>query len=81
MNERIIKLAADAGAHWEHGDWNLASSVHFTEEELEKFAELIVQECSRQVLSTVLLEGDDGSTAEVLMHASFQLKLHFGVEL
>jgi hypothetical protein len=47
----------------------------------EKFAELIVQECSRQILSTILLEGDDGSVAEVLMHASFQLKQHFGVEL
>lgn len=41
MNERDIELAAQAGAHWEHGDWNLASSVHFSEDELHKFADLI----------------------------------------
>ena len=41
MNERDIELAAQAGAHWEHGDWNLASSVHFSEDELQKFAALI----------------------------------------
>ena len=41
MNKRDIELAAEAGAHWEHGDWNLASSVHFSEEELQTFADLI----------------------------------------
>ena len=51
----------------------------FNQQVYEKFAELIVQECSHQVMSTVLLEGD--SVTEILMHASFQLKQHFGVEL
>ena len=41
MNKRNIELAAEAGAHWEHGDWNLASSVHFSEEDLQEFADLI----------------------------------------
>ena len=41
MNARDIELAAQAGAHWEHGDWNMASSVHFSEEELKTFADLI----------------------------------------
>ena len=41
MNKRNIELAAEAGAHWEHGDWNLASSVHFSEEDLQTFADLI----------------------------------------
>jgi len=41
MNKRNIELAAEAGAYWEHGDWNLASSVHFSEEDLQTFADLI----------------------------------------
>jgi ribosomal protein L15E len=41
MNKRDIELAAEAGAHWEYGDWLVASSVHFGEEELQRFAELI----------------------------------------
>jgi hypothetical protein len=46
MNERIGKLAVEAGAYWDHGDWNMPSSVYFSERDLEKFAELIVKECA-----------------------------------
>jgi hypothetical protein len=46
MNERIGKLAVEAGAHWEHGDWNMPSAVYFSERDLEKFALLIVQKCA-----------------------------------
>jgi hypothetical protein len=77
MNERILELALQAGCL---NDPNRHLFL-LGEDHLEWFAELIVQECSRQVMSTVLLEGDDGSAAEVLIHASFQLKQHFGVEL
>jgi hypothetical protein len=45
MNERIGKLAVEAGALWDHGDWNMPSCVYFGEKDLEKFAELIVAEC------------------------------------
>ena len=48
MNARDIGLAADAGAHWEHGDWNLASSVHFSEEDLQTFADLIREDATEQ---------------------------------
>jgi hypothetical protein len=48
MNERIGKLAVKAGAHWDHGDWNMPSAVYFSERDLEKFAELIVKECALQ---------------------------------
>ena len=48
MNERIGKLAVKAGAHWDHGDWNMPSAVYFSERDLEKFAELIVRECALQ---------------------------------
>jgi len=50
MNERIGKLAVEAGAHWDHGDWNMPSAVYFSEGDLEKFAELIVQECALQCI-------------------------------
>jgi hypothetical protein len=46
MNERIGKLAVEAGALWHHGDWNMPSCVYFGEKDLEKFAELIVKECA-----------------------------------
>lgn len=36
MNELIKKLAKEAGAHWNHGDFNMGSSVEFQEEDLEK---------------------------------------------
>jgi hypothetical protein len=48
MNERIGKLAVKAGAHWDHGDWNMPSAVYFSERDLEKFALLIVKECALQ---------------------------------
>ncbi len=50
MNERIGKLAVEAGAHWDHGDWNMPSAVYFSEGDLEKFAELIVRECANLLM-------------------------------
>ena len=67
MNERIGKLAVEAGAHWEHGDWNMPSAVYFSERDLEKFAELIVKECADIA--------DKGWAAP-----GIQIKQHFGVE-
>ena len=49
MNERIGKLAVEAGAHWDHGDWNMPSAVYFSEGDLEKFAELIVKDTMQVV--------------------------------
>jgi len=72
MNERIGKLAVKAGAHWEHGDWNMPSAVYFSERDLEKFAELIVRECAR-----VYWNIDDGEIHGQYVNA---LKQHFGVE-
>ena len=63
MNERIKELAEQAGDDWEH---TLPSDREF----LEKFAELIVQECAEFV------EQDQGN-GEIL---SNRLKQHFGVE-
>ena len=47
MNERIKQLVKQAAAYWHHGDFNMGSSVEFQEEDVEKFAELIIQECTQ----------------------------------
>jgi hypothetical protein len=70
MNERIGKLAVKAGAHWDHGDWNMPSAVYFSERDLEKFAELIVLECAVIV----------GSMEEPHQDIAKLIKQHFGVE-
>jgi hypothetical protein len=70
MNERIGKLAVKAGAHWDHGDWNMPSAVYFSERDLEKFAELIVQEC------VSIADEYDGVGSTIVS----RIKKHFGVE-
>lgn len=47
MNKRIQELAKQAGAHWNHGDFNMGSSVEFQEGDLENFAQLIIEECAK----------------------------------
>jgi hypothetical protein len=84
MNERIGKLAVEAGAHWEHGDWNMPSAVYFSERDLEKFAELIVKECV-SVINTEAAEHEDDDECERAWKmgtefAVYQIKQHFGVE-
>jgi hypothetical protein len=73
MNERIGKLAVEAGAHWEHGDWNMPSAVYFSERDLEKFAELIVREC----IDTVSDCSVEYCTRPQIVS---EIKQHFGVE-
>lgn len=44
MNERekILRLAAEAGAYWEHGDFNMPCVVRFDREsDIERFATLV----------------------------------------
>jgi hypothetical protein len=64
MNERIQKLAEQAGAVYSNDH-----AVSLLDDEIEKFAELIVAEC----IST--LDQDDGAT-----HHGELLREHFGVE-
>ncbi len=67
MNERIIKLAEQAGSTHKQ---NLGVYQFYTDE-LEKFAELIVQECY-----SVMINNDGGSE-----WLGLEIKKHFGVEL
>lgn len=46
MNERIKELITQAGGYWNYSDFNMPSSVEFQEEDITKFAELVIRECA-----------------------------------
>jgi len=69
---RILQLAEQAGAEtWSRAPMRAVTGLAFTDENLEKFAELIVKECA---LTAGLMEheGRRGIGAQILEH--------FGVE-
>lgn len=67
MNERILALATQAGFENGHQDRN-GNSLSY---ELEKFAELIVQECAGV--------GYDATYYECALNVSNKILEHFGV--
>lgn len=80
MNDRIKELITQAGGHWNHGDFNMPSSVEFQEQDIEKFAELIVKEC--MACSTWV--GRMNKYAIEPVHTAHtinqRIRQHFGVE-
>ena len=60
MNEKIKKLAEKAGfAMWEDEHWNRGDIVDWNcryDEELEKFAKLIAEECASMAAQSILDE-------------------------
>jgi hypothetical protein len=83
MNERIKQLALEAKAQYcDLGDAScfkrlgLVEAVVFTPEDLEKFAELIVQECLNQCYNRGM---DDELYAGQLKAATY-IEEYFGVE-
>lgn len=82
MNERILEIAKQVGAHWNHGDFNMGSSVEFQESDLEKFAELIIRECigcCEQVISDPVPESVD-TWLNGGSQCIDEIKEHFGVK-
>ena len=71
MNERIRELAEQAGfkVNWQHEDVQAIKMARF-----EKFAELIVRECSR--IADGGVDNDDNGKN----YPSEMIKQHFGVE-
>jgi len=67
MNERIRELAEQAGAGRRAG----ISGLVFRNNELEKFAELIVKECA-QLARDTNLEDVEGGDNEVLRPQNFR---------
>ncbi len=72
MNERILKLMEEAGIY----DFVVESMG--INEELNKFAELIVKECAEIAKSTDSSDGDDYRSGRYW--AGLDIKKHFGVE-
>ena len=79
MNERIKELAIQAGFFYEdYKDiWYLEYHNQTCEEEMKKFAELIVRECVRVVDETIT--GNQEMNLGLVM-ASAAIVSHFGVE-
>jgi len=72
MNERIRELAEQAGAEtWSRAPMRAVTGLAFTDENLEKFAELIVKE----VFDCISNEG-----FEVYDPVTRKVKKHLGVE-
>jgi hypothetical protein len=76
MNERIRELAEQAKFTWVENDKDITGGV-----DLEKFAELIVQECVGIVAKRKDQAIDDGwNVDEAMSMAEMDLEEHFGVE-
>lgn len=71
MNERIKEFAKQAG-FYKYGD--------DFEDIIEKFAELIVQECAEQSMSIGRYNTPSGITPDLSIAIAVGLKKHFGVE-
>ena len=72
MNERIKALAEQAGGEFYEGFAGSTNFVKFAENDFEKFAELIVQECAKV--------GADFVPGYGLVPFSKRFKEHYGVE-
>ena len=71
MNERILRLAEQAGSTHKQS----LGVYQFYEHELEKFAELIVQECIHRINRVGILEDIENETDMVVS----AVEDHFGV--
>jgi len=83
MDERIEKLALDAGLlNYVDNETPRRYFVdgHADLEEVEKFAELIVQETIKEMASQMLHFGMDESNNPAFYKAVNKVKEHFGVE-
>lgn len=83
MNERIKQLAKNAGfILWNKEPWNPGDVVDWSsryDDELQKFAELIVRECVGVVEGGSFLH-DQAPTAIFARECSGAIKRHFEVE-
>ncbi len=79
MNERIRELAHEAGffpeLNWDHTAWHAAGH----NDTFEKFAELIVRECIKEV-EGLQVSNWNQNWNQAIAHTALHLKEHFGVE-
>jgi hypothetical protein len=74
MNERIESLMKQASGEFYEGFAGSPNSIKFMEEEFEKFAELIIQECQKCVNQYIHECGEVASLPDYVLNS------HFGVE-
>lgn len=86
MNERIKELAQQAGINFEIIAWIVDDKMSEREdvwmdspENLEKFAELIVRECTNHITNQQDLVETNWQCKDGI-HIVYSLKEHFGVE-
>ena len=83
MNERIRLLAEQAGfILWQDESWNPGDVIDWSaryDDELKKFAELIVRECANQC-DLLLNHKMSSEWARGTHDCSKAIKKHFGVE-
>jgi hypothetical protein len=73
MNERIRQLAEQAGAEtWSRAPMRAVTGLAFTDENLAKFAELIVRECAEV--------SKNYAGGSMPLSIALAIKKHFGVE-
>lgn len=74
MNERIKKLARQCGAYQKDDDGQETKIAILIGNEVEKFAEMIVDECCLKLVD--MHEGTKGNH-NFYMHAALEMKRHF----
>jgi len=80
MNERIRELAEQAGGEFYEGFAGSTNFVKFAEDDFEKFAELIVQECIKQAHDVANLRGANDDMIYGADTAAVRISNHFGVK-
>jgi hypothetical protein len=83
MNERIKELAEQAGIEFTYDPTEvpMRAFVEAWEEDLEKFAMLIIKRCRNIVSDTRDLAIEDGwNVDESMSTAMYDIEEHFGVE-
>ena len=79
MNERIRQLAEQA--FFDEATSQPSTKMYtFSEHKMEKFAELIVQECTDNIAGNIDLINPESSYNYGLRRAMNSVKEHFGVE-
>lgn len=83
MNNRIRELVKQAGINLTPAQFSGVLEDEVSEFDLEKFAELIIQECSTHLKNCAsAYDGSDTDSdyMEAMLHSADMIKEHFGVE-
>ena len=74
MNERIRELAEQTGFRYDNGEWQFGD-----DSDVQKFAELIVQECMNAVCDPMTTYLESMTDSSAMYTARERIRKHFGV--